>query len=579
MNKHILRRLLPYVWRYWPYLLGSVVGAIASVLCFLLLPVLVGRAIDYILGVGQVDFIAVGRLLQIFVLAALGKALFQWAMFTCTRYLSAKVGQAVRRDAYGRISEAPLSAIDGHPHGDLVSRLVNDAEAVADGVLSALSSLLPGAVTVLCTMVLMFTLDVRIALVVIIATPVSILPARFIAGRTRKYFRAQSEVQGRMGAYVNEMVTNGAQVAAMACEGASQADFDALNERFFRSNVKAVFYSSLANPMTRFVNAMIYLAVGVLGALAVTAGGITVGSLSAFLAYAHQYTRPFNEATAVLTQIQAAGASAERLFAVIDRPPETADAADAKSPDSCKGLVELKDVSFAYAPHRPVIRDVNLTARPGTHVALVGPTGSGKTTLINLLMRFYETDSGTISVDGVPVTQIARPALRRMSGMVLQDSWICRATVAENIAYGRPDAVRAEIEAAAKAASAHSFILGLPEGYDTVISGDSGLSAGQKQLISIARIFLTKPDMLLLDEATSSLDTRTELLLGTALARFMEGRTSFVVAHRLATIRGADWILVLDHGEVAEAGTHADLLARGGLYARLYHSQFGVLET
>jgi len=575
MNKRIFLRLLPYVGRQWPYLLVGVCGAIISVLCFLILPVLVGRAIDQITGPGQVDFAALGQLLSYFILAVLGTVLFQWGMLYATRCLSAKVGEAIRRDVADRIGTAPLSAIDNHPHGDLVSRLVTDTETVSDGLLSTLSSLLPGLVTVFATICLMLILDVRIAFLVIILTPVSILPTRFLAKRTRQYFKAQGEAQGQMGAYINEMVTNRTQVAAMAYETESRAAFDELNERFFRSNVKATFYSSLANPTTRFVNALIYLTVGVLGAFAVLGEMLTVGGLAAFLAYAAQYTRPFNEAAALLTQLQAAGTSAERLFAVIDWPAETPDPSDTTVPGSCEGHVTLRHVSFAYDPGRPVLQDVNLAARPGAHIALVGPTGSGKTTLINLLMRFYETDTGVIAVDGTPVDQIARRALRRMFGMVLQDSWVRSATVAENIAYGRPGASRTEIEAAAKAAAAHKFILGLSAGYDTVITEDSGLSAGQKQLLSIARIFLTCPDMLLLDEATSSLDTRTELLLQEALNRLMAGRTSFVVAHRLATIRRADWILVLDHGEVVEAGKHETLLAQGGLYTRLLDSQFG----
>jgi len=550
------------------------VSAVISVGAFLLLPVITGRVIDQIIGAGQVDFDAVIVLLRHFAALLATAAVFQWIMLVQARRISAGVAQDLRRDAFGCIHKAPLEALDRHPHGDVVSRLISDAETVADGLLQAISGLLPGFVTVLVTMVLMLLLDLRIALFVIVVTPLSILPARFIARRTRRHFQAQNAVQGKMSAFVSELVQNRAQVMATNYEERAQAIFDAENERFFKANVRATFYSSLANPTTRFVNGIIYAAVAIFGALSAVSGVLTIGSLSAFLAYAHQYTRPFNEGAAHLTQLQAAWAALERIYAVIDWPAEAADAPGAVHLTDCAGEVSLRHVSFAYDKDRPVLQDISLDVSKGAHVAIVGPTGSGKTTLMNLLMRFYDADQGEISVDGRAIAQIERGALRRLYGMVLQDSWIRRGTVRENIAYGRPDATMEEIIEAAKAAHAHSFIMGLRQGYDTLITGEDSLSAGQRQLISIARVFLAKPAMLLLDEATSSIDTRTEILVQDSLRRLMGGRTSFIVAHRLGTIKGASVILVMERGRVIEQGTHGELLAQNGLYGRLYKSQF-----
>ena len=575
MKRKILRRTLSYVSQYWVALLLCVVSAVVSVGAFLLLPVLVGQVIDQIIGVGQVDFGAVAVRLRWFLVLLVTAALFQWLMLAQARRISAQVAQAIRRDAFARMHGAPLSTLDKHPHGDLVSRLITDAETVSDGLLQAISGLLPGLVTVLVTMVLMLLLDLRIALLVIVVTPLSILPARFIAAWTRRHFGAQNQVQGEMSAFVSEIVQNHTPVAAASYEDAAQQAFDTQNARFFKANVRSMFYSSLANPSTRFVNGLIYAAVAILGALSAISGVLTVGSLSALLTYAHQYTRPFNEGASHLAQLQAARAALSRLYAVIDWEQEAADLPEAISPADCGGAVSLHGVSFAYDKEQPVLADVNLDVLKGAHVAIVGPTGSGKTTLLSLLMRFYDADTGEIVIDGTPIEEIKRESLRRLYGMVLQDSFIRRGTVGENIAYGRPEATRAEIEEAARAAHVHSFIIGLKHGYDTVITGDNSLSAGQKQLIGIARIFLAKPAMLLLDEATSAIDTRTEILIQDSLRRLMDGRTSFIVAHRLGTIQGADVILVMQDGRVIEQGTHAELLAQKGLYAELYESQFG----
>lgn len=575
MNAKILARLLRYLAPYRVKLLLAFIAALFSVTLSLLGPVLVGQAIDSIASGGGVDFAAITRTLSLFLAATALSSLTAWIMQALSRTVSARAAQDMRRDTYARISSAPLSAIDTHRHGDLVSRLVNDADAVAEGFLQAISQLLPGVVTILTTIVVMCLLNLWIALVVIVLTPVSIVFARFVGTRTGRYFREQGDAQGAMSGFINETVGNLPLVQALGYEEGAAEAFSALAETYYNANFKATFYASAVNPGTRFVNALAYAAVGVFGAIYAVSGGITVGGLSVFLSYANQYTKPFNEITAVLTQVQNALASAGRLFAVMDWQTEPPDTADGFSPAEAAGRVTASHVRFGYDKTKPVIHDFTMDAMPGMRVALVGPTGCGKTTLINLLMRFYEIDGGEITVDGAPITRVRRDALRGRFGMVLQDTWLKRATVRENIAYGRPEATLDEVVAAAKAAYAHSFIQRLPNGYDTILSeGDTNLSSGQRQLLCIARVILTRPDMLILDEATSSIDTRTEIALQRVLENMMRGHTSFVVAHRLSTIQGADLILVMNGGRIVEQGTHEALLEKKGFYEKLFRSQF-----
>lgn len=580
MKKNTIQRMAWYLAPYKGLLLGALLGALAYVPLGLLGPVFIGRAIDAIAGAGDVDFAVVLLNLGWLAATAAASALLQWLMMVCTRKASAYAAQQMRRQAFERLNDVPLGRIDTQPHGDIVSRLVNDADNVSEGYLQALTQLFPSVVTIVATIVLMFTLNALIALVVIVATPLSILFARLVTRRTGKMFLLQSKAQGAVSSQVGEAVNNQALLSAFGYEKASEEEFDAVNDAYFGANFKATVYSSFINPGTRYVNAIVYAAVGVFGALLALRGGITVGGISAFLAYANQYTKPFNEITAVFTQLQAAVAGAERLFEVIDWPPETPDVLDAALPSHSAGRVTAQGVYFSYVPERKLIQDFNLETKPGQRIALVGPTGCGKTTIINLLMRFYDVDAGKILVDDVPVVGIKRDALRGLYGMVLQDTWLKQATVRENIAYANPNATDEEVQAAAKAAYAHRFIMRLPKGYDTVLeNGGEGLSAGQRQLLCIARIMLAKPDMLILDEATSSIDTRTEMLIQKALQQLMEGHTSFIVAHRLSTIQNADVILVMDAGRIIERGRHEELLAKGGFYAKLYNSQFAAQEA
>lgn len=575
MKKHVLRRLLPYLRPYAGALALGCLAAVFQVAFTLAAPVLVGRGVDRVLGPGQVDFAALWPILGWLAGVILLAAAFQWVMNVCTRRISALAAQDLRQRAFDRLNQVPLATIDSTPHGDLVSRLVNDADAVAEGLLQGLSQLLPGAATIVGVLAIMLRLNWGIALVVALVTPLSIFFARFVAGRTHALFRRQAAAQGQLSGYVSEMVNGQELVKAFGYEQPCMEQFQAINEELRHASLWAVFYSAVANPGTRLVNNFVYAAVGVFGALAAISGHLTVGTLSAFLTYANQYTKPFNEVTGVLTQLQTAMASAWRLFQVIDLEPEPADAPDALAPTSCEGRVQALHVDFSYRPETPLIRDFCLEVRPGQRVAIVGPTGCGKTTLINLLMRFYDVDGGEIRVDGTPIRRLTRSALRGMYGMVLQETWLKSASVRENIAYGKPDATLDEVVQAAKAAHAHGFIQRLPQGYDTVLAqGGGNLSAGQKQLLCIARILLCRPEMLILDEATSNIDTRTEMLVQAAFEKLMEGRTSFVVAHRLSTIQTADVILVMDAGRIVEQGTHSELLARGGFYAALYNSQF-----
>ena len=577
MKSAILKRIFRYLAPYKAGFAISCLAALLQVTFTLVTPVLIGWGIDCLLGPGQVDFARLAVLIVFMAASILLASAFQWIMNVSTRKISALAAQDMRQQAFDSLNAVPLSTIDQSPHGDFVSRLVNDADAVAEGLLQGLTQLLPGIATILGVLGIMFWLEPVIALIVVLVTPLSILFARFVATRTHSLFRKQAAAQGQLSAYVNEMVGGQNLVKAFGYEEACLEEFAKINETLRHASHWAVFYSAIANPGTRFVNSLVYAAVGVFGGLAAISGALSVGTLSAFLTYANQYTKPFNEVTGVLTQLQTALASAQRLFQVIDLEPEKPDAPGALAPARCEGGVEIDHVDFSYRKDVPLIRDFELTVQPGQRVAIVGPTGCGKTTLINLLMRFYDVTAGQIRVDGVPIRQLKRSALRGMYGMVLQETWLKNATVRENIAYGRPDASLDEVIQAAKAAHAHGFIQRLPQGYDTLIAPEGGnLSAGQKQLLCIARIMLCRPQMLILDEATSNIDTRTEMLVQAAFEELMRGRTSFVVAHRLSTIQSADVILVMDSGQVVEQGTHAQLLAKGGFYAKLYNSQFAV---
>ena len=574
MKSEILKRLSSYLTPYRAGLVTATLAALLQVIFTLILPVLIGDAIDCMTQ-SSVDFSRLITLLWQMGGCILLSSGLQWWMNIQVRKISMQASQDIRQQAFDQMNRVPISVIDQTPHGDFVSRMVNDADAVAEGLFQGLTQLLPGVATILGVLVVMFRLNWFIALVVVLVTPLSILFARFIARRTRDLFRAQAEAQGALSSYVNEMIGGQDLIKVFGRQQTCLADFEKMNQTLRRASHWAVFYSAVVNPGTRFVNNVVYACVGVFGSLAALQGGLSVGTLASFLSYANQYTKPFNDVTSVLTQLQSALASAQRLFWMIDLPSEPEDPENALSLPTCQGAVRLDSVCFSYQKGVPFLQNLSLSVQPGQKVAIVGPTGCGKTTLINLLMRFYDVDSGVIFVDDIPIRRIKRSQLRSMFGMVLQESWLKHGTIRENIAYGNPTATAEQVEQAAKAAHAHGFIQQLPQGYDTVISaGGSNLSAGQKQLLCIARIMLTRPQMLILDEATSNIDTRTEMLVQSAFEKLMEGRTSFVVAHRLSTIQSADIILVMEKGQVVEQGTHTDLLAKGGFYSRLYHSQF-----
>ena len=539
------------------------------------MPILIGDAIDLILEPGKVYFDDIASLLIKIAVAAAAAALFQWLMNIINNRITYGVVRDIRSEAFAKLQDLPVSYIDSHAHGEIVSRIITDADQFSDGLLMGFSQLFTGVITIIGTLAFMFAINWKIALVVVLVTPLSLFAASFIAKRTYSMFRLQSETRGEQTAFINEIIGNEKVVRAYGHEAEVSETFEEINERLEKCSRRAVFYSSTVNPTTRFVNSIVYAGVGLVGALSVIASPtFTVGSLSIFLSYANQYTKPFNEISGVVTELQNALACAARLFELICETPQTPDAPDAVVLEQAKGAMEIKNVDFSYVPARPLIRDFNLSVPAGRRVAIVGPTGCGKTTLINLLMRFYDVDAGEIRVDGTDIRDITRKSLRKSYGMVLQETWLKTGTVRENIAIGKPDATDEEIVAAAKASHAHSFIKRLPAGYDTVISDDSGLSQGQKQLLCIARVMLCLPPMLILDEATSSIDTRTEMKIQNAFAVMMEGRTSFIVAHRLSTIREADIILVMKNGSVIESGTHASLLQKGGFYAELYNSQF-----
>ena len=570
-----MRRVLRYIRPYLPMLALSLVLALITVALTLYIPILVGRAVDCLLGVDAVDFAALRTVLLTIGVCVLLTAAAQWVMNVINNRITYLTVQDIRRDAFAHIQSLPLSYLDAHPSGDTVSRMISDADTFADGLLMGFTQLFTGLVTILGTLVFMLTLSPRITLVVVLITPVSLLVANFIASRTYSMFRLQSQTRGEQTALIDEVIGEQKLVQAFGHEARSLEQFDEVNEWLRACSLRAVFFSSLTNPCTRFVNSLVYAGVGLTGALSVVGGALTVGGLSSFLSYANQYTKPFNEISGVITELQNALACAGRIFELIDEPAQEPDAPDAKALQNVCGEVDIEHVCFSYTPERKLIEDFTLHVRPGQRVAIVGPTGCGKTTMINLLMRFYDVKSGSIAVDGLETRGVTRRSLRQNIGMVLQDTWLSSGTIRDNIAMGRPDATDEEIIAAAKASHAHSFIRRLPEGYNTVISETGGqLSQGQKQLLCIARVMLCLPPMLILDEATSSIDTRTELKVQDAFATMMKGRTSFIVAHRLSTIRSADVILVMRDGHIVEQGTHKELLEKGGFYAKLYQSQF-----
>ena len=570
-----LRRVLRYLKKRWAMMALSVLLAAASVAGTLYVPILVGDAIDCIVGPGAVDFQTVLALLGRVAAVAAGTALLQWIMSDLNNRITFGVVRDVRADAFRKLQILPLSYLDAHPGGELVSRLIADADQFADGLLMGFTQLFTGVVTIFGTLFFMLRIHWVIALVVVVLTPLSLFAAKFIAQRTYSMFKLQSSTRGEQTAHMDEMIGNQKVVQAFSHEKASLEKFDEINGRLEKAALRATFFSSLTNPVTRFVNSVVYAAVGLTGALAAVSGSITIGNLSTLLSYANQYTKPFNEISGVVTELQNALACAARIFAVIDEPAQVPDAPDAAVLEDVRGSVELKNVSFSYVPERKLIEDLNLRVQPGQRIAIVGPTGCGKTTLINLLMRFYDVNAGEIDVEGRDIRHVTRRSLRASYGMVLQDTWLKSGTIRENICMGKPDATEEEMIAAAKAAHADSFIRRLPEGYDTVITEDGGsLSQGQKQLLCITRVMLCLPPMLILDEATSSIDTRTELRIQAAFAHMMRGRTSFIVAHRLSTIREADVILVMKDGHIIEQGRHEELLEKNGFYAALYNSQF-----
>lgn len=574
-NSSTLKKVLGRIARYRLNAVLSILLSAVYVGLSLYVPILAGRAIDSIIAPGSVDYAQIMlELTKIAVVAAMA-ALAQWLMNIINNSMTYNVVKDMRTEAFDRLMKLPLSYIDAHPYGETVSRIIADVDQFADGLLLGFSQLFTGILTIIGTLVFMLSVNAPITLAVVILTPLSLFVARFIARRTHSMFARQGEDRAEQTAFVEEMIGNQKVVQAFAHEQANEERFDEINKRLSESSLQAIFYSSITNPATRFINSLVYAAVGLTGAFAAVAGSITVGGLSAFLSYANQYTKPFNEISGVITEFQNALVCAERIFALIEEPTEEPDASDAYVLDHAEGIVQANAVAFSYVADRPLIKCLDLDVKSGERVAIVGPTGCGKTTLINLLMRFYDVNVGSISVDGTDIRNITRHSLRRNYGMVLQETWLKEGTIRDNIIMGKPDATEEEIIAAAKAAHSHGFITRLPNGYDTVIGEDGGsLSQGQKQLLCITRVMLCLPPMLILDEATSSIDTRTEQHIQHAFAQLMQGRTSFIVAHRLSTIKNADMILVMKDGDIIEKGKHDELVARGGFYAALYNSQF-----
>lgn len=574
-QKTTIGKVLRYIKKYWMYLGISVFLAAVTVALTLYIPILTGRAVDLIVAKGLVDFAGILTILKRMAVIILLTAAAQWVMNACNNKITYNVVRDIRKEVFDRIEHLPLSYIDSHSYGEVVSRVIADVDQFADGLLMGFTQFFTGVVTIFGTLIFMLTINVKITVAVVLITPLSLFVASFIAKKTFSMFKLQSETRGEQTGFIEEIIGNQKVVQAFSHEKEALEKFDEINGRLQKYSLRAIFFSSITNPATRFINSLVYAVVGIVGAFLAIAGGITVGQLSSLLSYANQYTKPFNEISGVVTELQNALACAARVFELMEEQPEEPDASDAAVLSLAEGKVELSHVNFSYTPEQKLIEDFNLSVKPGQRVAIVGPTGCGKTTLINLLMRFYDVNSGTISVDGIPIRKMTRESLRNNYGMVLQETWLCSGTIRDNITMGQPDATEEEIIAAAKASHAHSFIKRLPEGYDTVIAEDGGnLSQGQKQLLCITRVMLCLPPMLILDEATSSIDTRTEIRIQKAFAKMMQGRTSFIVAHRLSTIQEADIILVMKDGSIVEQGNHETLLVQDGFYATLYNSQF-----
>mgnify|MGYP000431124003 FL=1 len=576
-NKTIIKKVLDHIGKYKIFLLLSIILAAISVALTLYIPILTGNAVDCIVGPGAVDFAGILVILKKMAVIILLTAIVQWLMNACNNKIAYQVVRDVRDEAFRKLEILPLKYIDSHAHGDIVSRIIADVDQFSDGLLMGFTQLFTGVITIIGTLLFMLSINVTTTLMVVVLTPLSFFIANFIAKRTFKMSKLQSETRGEQTALIDEMIGNEKVVKAFGREDKVTEQFDEVNDRLEKASVKAIFFSSLTNPCTRFVNSLVYAGVGIVGAFLAIKGKISVGQLSSFLSYANQYTKHFNEISGVVTELQNAIACAGRIFEFIEGEPQIPDAQDAVVLTQPKGEIDINDVAFSYTEDQKLITDLNLHVKPGQRVAIVGPTGCGKTTVINLLMRFYDVNKGSIKVDGVDIRNMTRESLRKGYGMVLQETWLKSGAIKENIIMGKPDATMDEIIAAAKASHAHSFIKRLPQGYDTVITEDGGsLSQGQKQLLCITRVMLCLPPMLILDEATSSIDTRTEIKIQKAFATLMEGRTSFIVAHRLSTIREADIILVMKDGNIIEQGNHETLLAKGGFYANLYQSQFSM---
>ncbi|MDY2629153.1 MAG: ABC transporter ATP-binding protein [Lachnospiraceae bacterium] len=574
-RKSTVGKVLHYIRRYWGFLAVSLILAVVTVVLTLYVPILIGQAIDHIVKAGKVDFSAISRILLKVGIAVAVTGICQWVMNIMNNHITYHVVHDIRQEAFQKIQILPLRYLDAHAYGEIVSQVIADVDQFADGLLMGFTQFFTGVVTIGGTLVFMLTIHVQITFIVVLLTPLSFVIANFVAKNTYSMFRQQSVTRGEQTALIDEMIGNEKVVQAFGYGDRALERFDEINDRLEACSLKATFFSSLTNPATRFVNNVVYAAVALAGALTVLNGGMTVGNLSSFLSYANQYTKPFNEISGVITELQNALACAARIFSLIEEEPQVPEPENVKVLNHAEGSVELDHVAFSYVPDKSLIENLNLSVRPGQRVALVGPTGCGKTTIINLLMRFYDVDQGGIRVDGTDIRDYTRKSLRTSYGMVLQETWLKAGTIRDNITMGRPEATEEEIIAAAKASHAHSFIRRLPQGYDTVISEDGGmLSQGQKQLLCIARVMLCLPPMLILDEATSSIDTRTELKIQETFAQMMKGRTSFIVAHRLSTIQNADVILVMKDGHIIEQGSHRELLEKGGFYRELYYSQF-----